>query len=104
MTPWLVVFAVGAGSYLFRISMLVVAARRGVPPIAERIARHAVPVAFAVIATGGLAEHLGASTAALAPLGAVALAVIAVHRTGSPNAALFVGMPTLWLLSAVVPG
>lgn len=103
MTPWLVVLAVGAGSYLFRISMLVVAARRGVPPIAERIARHAVPVSFAVIATGGLADHLGASAAAAAPLGAAALAVVAVRRTGSPHAALVVGMPALWLLSAVVP-
>jgi branched-subunit amino acid transport protein len=103
VTPWLVVLAVGAGSYLFRISMLVVAARRGVPPIAERIARHAVPVAFAVIATGGMVDHLDACTSSLAPLGAAALAVAAVRRTGSPNAALVVGMPSLWILAAVVP-
>jgi len=104
MTPWLVVLAVGAGSYLFRISMLVVAARRGVPLLAERIARHAVPVSFAVIATGGLADQLTASTDAVAPIGAAAFAVVAVRRTGSPHAALVVGMPALWLLSAVAPG
>ena len=103
MTPWLVVCAVGAGSYLFRISMLVVAARRGVPPMAERTARHAVPVAFAVIATGGLVDHLGASRASVAPLAAATLAVVAVRRTGSPNTALVVGMPTLWILSAALP-
>jgi branched-subunit amino acid transport protein len=103
MTPWLVVLAVGAGSYLFRISMLVVAARRGVPPLAARIARHAVPVSFAVIATGGLVGQLGATAADLAPLGAAVLAVAAVRRTGSPNAALVVGMPALWALTAVLP-
>jgi branched-subunit amino acid transport protein len=102
VTPWLVVLAVGLGSYLFRISMLVVAARTGVPPVAERVAAHAVPVSFAVIATGGMVDHLGASRAAAAPLLAAAVAVVAVRRTGSPHAALGAGMPVLWLLSAVL--
>jgi len=29
--------------------------------------------------------------------------MVAVHRTGRPYAALLAGMPTLWVLSAVVP-
>lgn len=92
MTAFLVVLAVGAGSYLFRISMLVLAARSGLPPVLERAARLAVPVSFAALATGALADDLAAPGA-----------IVAVRRTGSPPMALVAGMPTLWLLSAVLP-
>jgi hypothetical protein len=36
--------------------------------------------------------------AALAPLGAVAAAVVAVRRTGSAYAGIAAGMPVLWIL------
>ncbi len=36
------------------------------------------------------------------PLAAVAVAVLAVLRTGSPHAAVLAGMPTLWLVGALV--
>lgn len=103
MSAWMVVVAVGVGSYLFRISMLVLAARRGLPPVIERAARHAVPVSFAALAASALTGQLAASHAVVAPLGAVAVAIVAVRRTGSPHAALAAGMPTLWALSAVLP-
>ena len=50
--------------------------------------------------------HLGVPLAivaglAPAPLIATAVAVLAVARTGSPRAALLVGMPTLWLMNAL---
>jgi hypothetical protein len=41
---------------------------------------------------------------ALAPAVSVIVAVAAVRRTGSPRAALLAGMPTLWLLSALMHG
>jgi branched-subunit amino acid transport protein len=103
VTAFLVVVAVGAGSYLFRISMLVLAARAGLPPVLERAARLAVPVSFAALATGALAEDLAAPGTTLAPVAALVVAVVAVRRTGSPHTALVAGMPTLWLLSAVLP-
>ena len=103
MSAWIVVAAVGAGSFLFRISMLVVAARIGLPPVVERAAGHAVPVSFAALATGALAEDLAAPGTTLAPVAALVVAVVAVRRTGSPHTALVAGMPTLWLLSAVLP-
>jgi branched-subunit amino acid transport protein len=103
MTPWIVVVAVGAGSWLFRVSMLVVAARFGLPPVIERAARHAVPVSFAALATAAVADRVaGAGATAAVPLGAVLAAVVAVRRTGSPHAALLVGMPTAWALAAVM--
>lgn len=103
MSAWIVVAAVGAGSFLFRISMLVVAARIGLPPVVERAAGHAVPVSCAALAAAALAEHVAAAGAVIAPAGAVAVAVVAVRRTGLPHAALAAGMPTLWVLTAVLP-
>jgi branched chain amino acid efflux pump len=104
MKAFAVVLAVGLGSYAFRVSMLVVAARRGLPPVLERAARFAVPSAFAALAASSLAT--AASTGAgdaIAPLVAVAAAGVAVYRTRSPHAALIVGLPVLWLVTAAVP-
>jgi branched-subunit amino acid transport protein len=106
MNAWVVVAAVGAGSYLFRISMLVLAARVGLPPVIERAARHAVPVSFAALAASAVTGQVtaaGTPAAAIAPVAAVAVAVAAVRRTGSPPAALAAGLPTLWVLSALLP-
>ena len=104
MNAWAAVLLAGVGSYLLRVSMLVLAARRGLPPIVERSARVAVPVAFAALATTALAAEVGADTESLAPVAAVAVGGVAVHRTGSVHAALLAGMPTMWLLSAVLAG
>ncbi len=102
MRAYAVVLAVGLGSFAFRISMLVLAARAGLPPIVERAARHAVPVSFAALAATAMAGYVETADAAVPPLAAVAVAVLAVRRSGSPHAAIAVGMPTFWLLSALV--
>jgi branched-subunit amino acid transport protein len=102
MTAFVVVAAVGVGSYLFRISMLVLSARTGLPPVVRRAADHAVPVSFAALAAGALVRHLGLEASAAAPVAAVAVAVVAVRRTGSPHAALIAGMPVVWVVSALV--
>ncbi len=101
MNTWLVVVAAGVGTYLLRISMIALAARTALPPVLGRATRFAVPAAFAALAAAGLAGQITADAASLAPVGAVAAAVLAVRRTGSTHAALVVGMPTLWMLSAV---
>jgi branched-subunit amino acid transport protein len=102
VSAYLVVLAVGLGSYAFRISILVLAARAGVPPIVERAAQHAVPVAFAALAATALADEVAGAEIALPPIAAVIAAVVAVHRTGRPYAAIAAGMPTLWLLTALI--
>jgi branched chain amino acid efflux pump len=101
VTPWLVVIAVGAGSYLFRISMLVLGARTGSPAVVERAATYAVPVSFATISAAALADYIGTADAPAAPVVSVIVAIFAVRRTGSAHAALVAGMPTFWLLSAL---
>lgn len=105
MNTWLVIVAVGLGSYLFRLSMIILTGRITMPPYLERASGLVVPAAFAALAAAGVAaacSGLGI-TGAVAPLTAVAAAVIAVLRTGSPQAAILVGMPTLWVVTALLP-
>ena len=106
MTTWLVILAVGLGSYLFRISMVVLVDRIGSPARFEQAAALVVPSAFAALAAGGVvASSLGADgPAAVAPLAAVVAAAVAVRRTGSPQLAIVVGMPTLWVLNLLLAG
>ena len=104
MNAWAVIAVAGAGTYLFRVSMLVLAARSRVPVVVERAATFAVPVAFAGLAAGALASHVdGAGLAGAVPgLTGVAVGLAAVRRTGASYAAILVGMPTMWLMSALV--
>jgi branched-subunit amino acid transport protein len=101
VTAWLVIAAVGAASYLLRISLIALAARTVLPPVLGRATAFAMPVAFAALAAAALAGQVTAGAAPVAPAGAVALAVLAVRRTGSAHAALVVGLPALWILAAV---
>jgi branched-subunit amino acid transport protein len=105
MTVWIVILAAAAGSYLFRLSMIVLADRYTLPPALERATGFVAPAAFAALAAAGVATAclgLGATQAA-APLAAVAVAVIAVLRTGAGYAAILAGMPTLWIATALLP-
>lgn len=102
MNAWSVIALAGAGSYLFRISMLVIAARTAVPAVVERAAAFAVPVAFAGLAASALANHTAdAGTGAVPALAGVAVGIAAVRRTGAAPAAILAGMPTMWVLSAL---
>ena len=103
MSAYVAVAAVGLGSYLLRVSMLVLTARIGsVPPVIERAARYAIPVSFAALATDAFAPHLALTRTEIAPAAALLVAVIAVRRTRSPHAALIAGLPTLWIVTALV--
>jgi branched-subunit amino acid transport protein len=105
MNIWLVILAAGLGSYLFRISMVVLADRVTMPQLLERASTFVAPAAFAALAAGGIAANtVGVDVAGwAAPFAAAVVAVIAVRLTGRPYAALLAGMPTLWILSAMVP-
>lgn len=104
MTAFLVILVAGLGSYLFRISMIVLAERVELPEPLERASGFVAPAAFAALAaTGVVAASLGADpAAAVAPLGAVVGAAVAVRLTRRTYAAPLAGMPLLWLLTAVV--
>jgi len=104
MTALMVILVAGIGSYLFRVSMIGLVARVAVPASVERASAFVAPTAFAALAaTGVVAASLGSQPAAVAaPLGAVAGAMVAVWLTRRPYAAPLVGMPLLWLLTALV--
>jgi len=104
MTVWIVIIVAGLGSYLFRLSMIMLADRITMPAYLERATGFVAPAAFAALVAAAVAAaclELGATRAA-APLAAVAVAVIAVLRTGSPYAAIFAGMPVLWIATALL--
>jgi branched chain amino acid efflux pump len=105
MSTWIVIVAVGLGSYLFRLSMIILTDRITMPPSLQRASGFVVPAAFAALAAAGVAaacSGIGVTQSA-APLIAVAAAIIAVLRTGSPQAAILVGMPVLWGATALLP-
>ena len=105
MNTWIVIVAAGLGSYLFRLSMIVLAGRITMPAYLERASGLVAPAAFAALAAASIATAcmgLGATQAA-APLAAVAAAIIAALRTGSSYAAIVAGMPTLWITAALLP-
>src|SRR2546430_7460314 len=106
MNPWIVILAAGLGSYLFRLSMIILTGRITMPPSFERASGLADPAAFAALAATGVAAACRGLdlTQAAAPLAAVAAAVIAVLRTVSSPAAVPAGMPALRSTSAPVPG
>jgi branched-subunit amino acid transport protein len=104
MNAWLVVLAVGLGSYLFRLSVVLVADRFEMPASLQQATGLIAPGAFAAIAAAGIATAcLGVGRVeAIPPLVAAAVAVMAVALTGRPYAAVLAGMPTLWLATALV--
>ncbi|HEU5391173.1 MAG TPA: AzlD domain-containing protein [Streptosporangiaceae bacterium] len=105
MNAWTVILAAGLGSYLFRLSMIMLFGRTTMPAYLQRASELVAPAAFAAMAAAGVATacmSLGVAQAA-APLAAVAAAVIAVLRAGSPQAAILVGMPVLWVTTALLP-
>ena len=104
MNAWIVILAAGSGSYLFRLSMIILTGWITLPAYLERASGLVAPAAFAALAAAGVATAcigFGATQAA-APLAAVAAAVIAVLRTGSSYAAILVGMPTLWITTSLL--
>lgn len=104
MNAWTVILAAGLGSYLFRLSMIVLFDRITMPAYLQRASELVAPAAFAALAAAGVATVcMGLGARAAAPLAAVAAAVIAVLRTGSPQAAILAGMPALWVATALLP-
>ena len=93
------------GSYLFRLSMIVLFDRITMPAFLERASQLVAPAAFAAMAAAGLATAcMGQGTVQAAPsLAAVAAAIIAVLRTGSSQAAILAGMPVFWLTTVLLP-
>ena len=106
MNSWLIVLIAGLGSYLLRLSMIGTG-RVHLPARLDGAADLVGPSAFAALAVTGVAAAVVPAGPApalepLAPIAAVAVAVFAVLRTGRGYAASLAGMPTYWIVQAVV--
>jgi branched-subunit amino acid transport protein len=100
MSTWLVIAAIGLGTYAMRASMFLVVGERVIPAWLERSLGLAGPAAIAaVVATMVLVQdgHLAVEPA---PTIAVVVGFLVVRRTGNVIHAFGAGLPTFWLLTA----
>ena len=107
MNAWIVVLIVGLGSYLMRLSMIGTDRVR-LPARFDAPAALVGPSAFSTLAVTGVASAVATTvadaglTSALAPVAATAVAVVAVLRTGKGYLASLAGLPTYWIVRAVI--
>ena len=100
MTAWLVICAVGLGTYAFRAVTFAVVSARGLPAWTGRPLAFVGPAALGALVGGMLlTAHGSAEIPALAEAGAAAAAFVAVRRTGNVARGLMVGFPVLWALT-----
>ena len=107
MNVWTTILLAGLGSYLLRMSMISTDRFR-LPAQLDGAATLVAPAAFAALAVSSLAAlalagFQGGGVGGVLPLTvAVAVAGYAVARTSKPYLAVLTGMPTFWLVSALV--
>lgn len=97
MTAWLVICAVGLGTYALRAVTFAIVSERGLPAWAERPLTFVSPAAIGALVGGMLlTAHGSASVPALAEAAAATAAFVTVHRTGNIARGILVGFPVLW--------
>jgi branched-subunit amino acid transport protein len=97
VTAWLVILAVGLGTYAFRAVGFVVV---GLPAWTQRPLAFVSPAALGALVGGMLLTgHGHAEVPALAEAGAVVAAFVTVRRTGNVGRGILVGFPVLWALT-----
>jgi branched-subunit amino acid transport protein len=103
MSAWIVILAVGAGTYLLRISMFMVVGRRSLPTWTITPMAYVGPAAIAALVGSMLLTANGSIAVVRLPeLAAVAVGFATVRRTGNVMHAFATGMPAFWLLSPIV--
>lgn len=104
MSAWLIVVAVGAGTYLARVSFIGALGHRRLPAVAERALEYVAPAVFAALVFPAVLLRDGSIDVAPATnprLVAAALAALVAWRSKSVVAVLAVGMGALWILDYV---
>ena len=100
MTAWLVVAAVGLGTYALRAVTFAVVGARGLPAWTHRPFAYVGPAAIGALVGGMLlADHGHPELPGLAEVGAVVAAFVTVRRTGDVARGLGVGFAVLWGLT-----
>ena len=97
MTAWLVICAVGLGTYAFRALTFVTVSERGLPAWAQQPLAFVSPAALGALVGGMLlTAHGSADMPAVAEAGAAVAAFVTVRRTGNIARGILVGFPVLW--------
>lgn len=102
MSVWIVIAAVGIGTYALRVSMFVLLGGRRLPAWTDVPMSLVAPAAVAALVASMLLARDGAPALPPAPeLLAVVAGFAAVRRTGNVMHAFAVGMPVFWLAAAI---
>lgn len=102
MTAWIVILAIGLGSYALRAVMFVLVADRSVPARVDDALALVGPAAVAaLIATMTLTNAGQVDALPAAELAAIVAGFLATRRTGNVMHAFTVGLPVLWVLTAL---
>ena len=103
MSTWIVLLAVGAGTYALRASMFVVLGRRSLPTWTERPMALVAPAAIAALTVSMLlTSNQSVDAAPTKELAAVIIGFIAVRRTGNVMWAFVAGLPVYWLTALAI--
>jgi len=99
---WIVIGAVGVGTYVLRVCMFLVVGRRSLPTWTVVPMGFVAPAAVAaLVGSMLLTQHGSIDVAAMPELAAVTMGFATVRRTGNVMHAIATGLPTFWLLSAM---
>lgn len=102
MSAWVVIIAIGLGSYLLRSSMFVLLGSRNLPTWTATPMALVAPAAIAaLVASMTLTSHGSASLPAVPELMAMGAGFVVVRRTGNVMHAITVGLPVFWIVSFV---
>jgi branched-subunit amino acid transport protein len=103
MSTWIVLLAVGAGTYALRASMFVVLGRRSLPGWTERPMALVAPAAIAALTVSMLlTSRQSVDAAPTKELLAVLVGFLTVRRTGNVMWAFVAGLPVYWLTALVI--
>jgi branched-subunit amino acid transport protein len=105
MTAWIVILAAGIGTLALRVGVVLAADRIRIPAWLDRASALVAPAAMAALATTSIVDAAtsGHGSGGIAPVVAAAVAALAVARKGWAYVAMLVGMPVLWLATALLP-
>jgi branched-subunit amino acid transport protein len=97
VTAWIVILAVGVGTYALRAMTFAMVGARGLPEWTHRPFAYVGPAALGALVGGMLlADHGHADLPGLAETAAVAAAFVTVRRGGNVARGILVGFVVLW--------
>jgi branched-subunit amino acid transport protein len=100
LSTWLIILAIGFGTYMIRLSFIGILGKAGVPAYIERPLRFVAPAVLAAIAIPELLAPTGAIEMGFGNLRLLAgvIAIAVAWKTRSMGPTIVAGMLSLWLL------